>query len=141
MSDDTSQALFHRDADQLREVVDAKLGTVWTAIDGIRSVLERVTTSVEKQAEQNTTVALMANTLSHFQQTFVEHRAETDKRFEGHAADLKAVTKRLDDHDKTLAVRSITRTGLMTAMVAGVTASGVFVTQHFDKLIALVGLG
>lgn len=138
MTPDISGDLAHkRETDLIREVMDARIGAVWTTIDGIKSILERVTVSVEKQAEQNTNLALMGNTLAHFQETFVEHRAETDARFSALNAAVAANSKRLDEHDKVMAVKSITRTGLMTALVAGVTASGVFVTQHFDKIAAL----
>ena len=126
------QALFQREADQVREVMDAKIGTVWTAIDGIRSVLERITSSVEKQAEQNTQVALMANTISHFQETFVEHRAHTEDKLANHAERLSAIEKKIE-------VKSISRTGLYTAITAAVTGTGLVVAQHFDKIVAAIG--
>jgi hypothetical protein len=129
-----SAELFHREANQIREVMDAKMGSVWTAIDGIRSVLERVTVSVERQAEQNTQVALIANTVSHFQQTFVEHRAETEEKLGKHGERILALEKK---HE----INEWTRKGAWAAIVAGVTATGVVLAKNGESILAAIGLG
>jgi hypothetical protein len=125
---------FRREADQIREVVDAKMGTVWTAIDGIRAVLERVTVSVEKQAEQNTQLAVIANTVSHFQQAFVEHRVGTEDELADHGKRIRSLEERakLNEWGKK---------GLWTAIGVGITATGAFLTTNFSAVLSALGMG
>lgn len=125
---------FRREADQIREVVDAKMGTVWTAIDGIRAVLERVTVSVEKQAEQNTQLAVIANTVSHFQQTFVEHRAHTEDHLADHG-------KRIHLLEERAKLNEWGKKGLWTAVGVGITATGAFLTANFSAILSALGVG
>lgn len=125
---------FRREADQIREVVDAKMGTVWTAIDGIRAVLERVTVSVEKQAEQNTQLAVIANTVSHFQQAFVEHRVSTEDELADHGKRIRSLEERakLNEWGKK---------GLWAAVGVGITATGAFLTANFGAILSALGMG
>jgi hypothetical protein len=133
---DESETLkgFHREADQIREVVDAKIGTVWTAIDGIRAVLERITASVEKQAEQNVQLAVIANTVSHFQQSFVEHRAHTEDALDDHGNRIRSLEERAK-------LNEWGRKGLWTAVGVAITATGAFLTTNFSAILSALGMG
>lgn len=134
MTAETDLTRFQREADQIREVVDAKMGSVWTAINGIHSVLERITASVEKQAEQNTSLAIMGSNLQHFQETFVDHREATNDKLSDHERRINALEKK----DQ---IKEWTRKGVWAAV--GVTVAGAlsFLTANFDKLLLLVGVG
>lgn len=131
---ETDLTRFQREADQIREVVDAKMGSVWTAINGIHSVLERITTSVEKQAEQNTHLALMGNTLQHFQEIFVEHREATTEKLSDHERRLSALEKK----DQ---VKEWTRKGVWAVIGLAVAGALSFLTTNFDKIAMLLGAG
>lgn len=124
---------FRREADQLREVMDAKIGTVWSAIEGIRSVLERMNVTVERQAEQNTSIALLTNTVHHFQENYVENREKVADALSKHDA-------RLNELEKKATLKEWTNKGAWAVGAAAVTATATFVTANFDKIIALFGV-
>lgn len=124
---------FRREADNIREVMDAKIGTVWSAIDGIRSVLERMNVTVERQVEQNTQMALIANTLHHFQENYVENREKVSDALSKHDA-------RLSDLERKATLKEWTNKGAWAVGAAGVTATAGFVTANFDKILALFGV-
>lgn len=133
---DESETLkgFHREADQIREVVDAKIGTVWTAIDGIRAVLERITASVEKQAEQNVQLAVIANTVSHFQQSFVEHRAHTEDELANHSHRIRSL-------EESAKLNEWGKKGLWAAVGVAIATVGTFLTANFAAIMAALGIG
>lgn len=124
---------FRREADQIREVMDAKMGTVWSAIEGIRHILERMNVAVEKQTEQNTQLALIGNTLHHFQEVYVENREKVDSRLTDHDARLKSL-------ETKLTLKEWTNKGFWTLAVTALTGAAAFATANFDKIAALFGM-
>lgn len=124
--------LFHRETDQLREVVDAKIGSVWTAIEGIRQTMDRIVDTLAEQTKNNVQGVLLANTVHHFQETFVEHRTQTEDRLEDHGKRLTAIEKRLE-------VRETDRKGFWAALAVGITGAAGVVAANFDKIAAVIG--
>ena len=141
MEPDEHLSAFHREADAIPQVVDAKFDGINRVLTQMGETLSKLGQTVERQSEQNTQLAVLTNTVAHIQAHIIDNRQTTDARFDIIENRIGRVETSQKAIDEKVTLRNWKLNAIKALVVAGVTGAVAFTTANFEHLMPLLGLG
>jgi len=141
MESDEHLFAFHREADAIRQVVDAKFDGINRVLTQMGETLSKLGQTVERQNEQNIQLAVVTNTVAHIQAHIIDNRQTSEARFDIIEHRIGTIETAQKATDEKVNLRNWKLNAFKALVLAGASGAVAFMTANFEHLMPFLGLG